>query len=216
MVTVQVAGDYAMFAQPAFGKEKHSYPLITPAAAEGMLQSIYWKPQFCYEIKRIEIVNPGRMQSMTFNDKNLTGEAMKGGRLVADVALPRSYNLLRDVEYRIHAHISIPEGTSLREGQNVWSFVNQFQERVEKGRQYQVPFFGMKEFIANFYPANDAPISHDLDGLVLSLPLRTRHEDRQRKSPIIGFSWVQVAVANGSYIVDESKAIHVNTRGEVV
>lgn len=216
MVVVQVAGEYAMFSQPAYGKEKHSFLVITPAAAEGILQSIFWKPQFCYTIRKIEIIKPGRIQSMVFNDRDIKGKVLQGGQLIADTAMQRSYALLRDVEYRIHAHISIPEGTSLRPDQNEKSYVSQLLYRIEKGRQYQTPFFGMKEFVADFFPANDTPVSHELDGTILSLPLRTVHGNRQYNSPVEGFSWVQVSINNGGYAVDESRAIVVNRKGEIL
>ena len=49
MVSVKVWGDYACFSRPEFKVERVSYPIITPSAARGVLEAIYWKPAFRFQ-----------------------------------------------------------------------------------------------------------------------------------------------------------------------
>ena len=43
---IMVEGDYACYTRPEFKVERVSYDVPTPGALEGMLKSIYWKPEF--------------------------------------------------------------------------------------------------------------------------------------------------------------------------
>jgi CRISPR-associated protein Cas5d len=56
IVDIKVWGDYACFTRPEFKVERVSYPVITPSAARGILEAIYWKPQIRYRIQRIGIL----------------------------------------------------------------------------------------------------------------------------------------------------------------
>jgi CRISPR-associated protein Cas5d len=40
--------------------ERVSYPIMTPSAARGVLEAIFWEPQMCYVIDRIAVVKRGR------------------------------------------------------------------------------------------------------------------------------------------------------------
>jgi CRISPR-associated protein Cas5d len=56
VVDIKVWGDYACFTRPEFKVERVSYPVMTPSAARGILEAIYWKPQIRYRIQRIGIL----------------------------------------------------------------------------------------------------------------------------------------------------------------
>ena len=43
-VQVEIWGDYALFSRPEFKVERVSYDIMTPSAARGILESIYWHP----------------------------------------------------------------------------------------------------------------------------------------------------------------------------
>jgi CRISPR-associated protein Cas5d len=43
-VRLLVSGDYACFTRPEMKGERVSYDVITPSAARGVLEAIYWKP----------------------------------------------------------------------------------------------------------------------------------------------------------------------------
>ena len=64
-VKVEVWGDYACFSRPELKTEKFTYEIITPSAARGILEAIYWHPGliwivdrvYKYQAKRSEIKN---------------------------------------------------------------------------------------------------------------------------------------------------------------
>lgn len=43
-IQVEVWGDYACFTRPEMKTERVSYDVMTPSAARGLLESIYWHP----------------------------------------------------------------------------------------------------------------------------------------------------------------------------
>ena len=53
---IKVGGDYACFTNPGLKVERCTYPVMTPAAARGVLEAIFWKPQFRWEIREIKIL----------------------------------------------------------------------------------------------------------------------------------------------------------------
>lgn len=61
-VDIKVWGDYACFTRPEFKVERVSYPVMTPSAARGILEAIYWKPQIRYRIQRIGILRHPRLE----------------------------------------------------------------------------------------------------------------------------------------------------------
>jgi len=45
-VSVKVWGDFACFTRPEAKVERMTYPVMTPSAARGVLEAIFWKPEF--------------------------------------------------------------------------------------------------------------------------------------------------------------------------
>lgn len=43
-ITLRVWGDFACFTRPEMKVERVSYDVITPSAARGIIESIYYKP----------------------------------------------------------------------------------------------------------------------------------------------------------------------------
>ena len=68
MVDIKVWGEYACFTRPEFKAERVSYPVITPSAARGVLEAIYWKPQMRYHISEIGVLKFGSQISMLRNE----------------------------------------------------------------------------------------------------------------------------------------------------
>ena len=51
-LVVQVWGAGALFTRPEFRVERLTYPVMTPTAAIGILESIFWKPDTSPSTKR--------------------------------------------------------------------------------------------------------------------------------------------------------------------
>jgi CRISPR-associated protein Cas5d len=58
-VTVRVWGDFACFTRPEMKVERVSYPVMTPSAARGILEAIFWEPQIYYLIDASALSNAG-------------------------------------------------------------------------------------------------------------------------------------------------------------
>ena len=54
-VKLKVWGDYACFTRPEMKAERVSYDVMTPSAARGILEAIYWKPSIRWVIDRIHV-----------------------------------------------------------------------------------------------------------------------------------------------------------------
>ena len=54
-VKVKVWGDYALFSRPELKVERYSYDVMTPSAARGILEAIYWHPGMRWIIDKIYV-----------------------------------------------------------------------------------------------------------------------------------------------------------------
>jgi CRISPR-associated protein Cas5d len=149
-------GEFACFTRPEMKAERVSYDVITPSAARGLLEAIYWKPQIRWVIDRIHVINPIRFTSIRRNEvgKKMIGPSramMKGeesGRLglnIEDERQQRASLLLRDVAYVIEAHFDLLDPTE-SEGKHL----DMFNRRARKGQYFHHPYFGTREFPASF------------------------------------------------------------------
>ena len=67
-LAVEVGGPLACFTRPELKTERVSYPVMTPSAARGVLEAIYWKPEFDYVVTVIEVLTPIRWASIRRNE----------------------------------------------------------------------------------------------------------------------------------------------------
>src|SRR5215210_8300719 len=70
VMQVKVWGDLACFTRPEFGTERVSYEVMTPSAARGVLEAIFWKPEFRWEVREIYVLKPIRRYSILRNEIN--------------------------------------------------------------------------------------------------------------------------------------------------
>ena len=55
---LDVWGDYACFTRPEMKVERVSYDVITPSAARGLFEAVFWKPAVRWRVEKIEVLNP--------------------------------------------------------------------------------------------------------------------------------------------------------------
>lgn len=67
-ICLKVWGDYACFTRPEMKVERVSYDVITPSAARGLIESIYWKPAIRWEIDKIHVINPIKFTNILRNE----------------------------------------------------------------------------------------------------------------------------------------------------
>ncbi|MGH3693758.1 MAG: type I-C CRISPR-associated protein Cas5c [Pseudonocardiaceae bacterium] len=156
-VVVQVSGPTALFSRPELKVERVSYPVMTPTAARGVLEAIYWKPEMRYRVVAIEVLSPIRQFNIRRNETSALvslDAARRGSRV--DTAAHRDQRnavCLRDVAYRIHAHIELTE----RATKTVAAYRDQFRRRVSRGACFHQPYLGTREFSADFREPDDSP-----------------------------------------------------------
>ena len=63
MVLNYWSGDYACFTRPEMKAERVSYDVITPSAAQGILEAIHWKPAIRWVVDRITVLNEIRLKT---------------------------------------------------------------------------------------------------------------------------------------------------------
>jgi CRISPR-associated protein Cas5d len=155
IVKVKVEGDYACFTRPDLKVERMTYPCMTPSAARGILDSILWKPEFQWYVRRIHVLKPVRFATIKRNEiKAKQGQAPI---LIEDKRVQRNSVVLRDVAYIIEASIyqtkhddkNRPEKYIGRKGVDA-NHDGIFVRRVKKGQCWRRPYFGTREFAAEF------------------------------------------------------------------
>ncbi len=171
-LSVKVWGDYACFTNPAFKVERVSYPVMTPSAARGVLEAIFWKPEFSWQVVEIHVLKPIQHFSITRNEVTSvqSDRSARQDRYFADENRAQRHTLaLRDVAYVIKAKINLcPHANA-----DIAKYADQFRRRVKKGQCHHQPYLGTREFSAFFSeptPA-DLPIAHsdDLGWMLLDM-----------------------------------------------
>lgn len=158
-VRIRVWGDYALFSRPELKVERYSYDVITPSAARGILDAIYYHPGMRWIIDKIYVVKPIRFTSVRRNEikSKISASNVLQAYNGADKALymsskqeivQRASVLLIDVEYVIEAHFEMTEKAN--ETDNPGKFKDITMRRLKKGECYHMPYFGCREFPAHF------------------------------------------------------------------
>jgi CRISPR-associated protein Cas5d len=162
-VKVKVWGTMACFTRPEMKVERVSYEVMTPSAARGIFEAIYWKPEFRWEVREISVLKPIRFYSIVrneVNDRAVVSTArqwsQKGGGYFADDTESKSraqrHTLaLRDVAYVIAADVAVWPGVE----EDPAKFRDQFRRRVARGQCYFTPYLGCREFSASFEEPDD-------------------------------------------------------------
>ncbi|MFR9722484.1 type I-C CRISPR-associated protein Cas5c [Streptomyces sp. MS19] len=165
-LVVETWGPLACFTRPELKTERVSYPVMTPSAAAGILEAIFWKPEFRYVVRSIEVLAPIAWTQMRRNEVKSTLNSGRVRELARNPALrydvetdrdQRNTVALRDVAYRIHAQVEVVRGAAPEE-----KYREQLRRRVDRGACFSEPFFGCREFPAAFGPATGRPALTDL------------------------------------------------------
>ena len=158
-VKVNVWGDYALFSRPELKVERYSYDIITPSAARGILEAIYWHPGMRWIIDKIYVKNPIQFTSVRRNEvksKILASnvlQAYNGADKTLYIStkediVQRASQLLCNVSYTIEAHFEMTEKANASD--NPGKFKDIIMRRLRRGECFHMPYFGCREFPAHF------------------------------------------------------------------
>ena len=186
---VKLWGDYACFTRPDMKVERVTYPVMTPSAARGALEAIFWKPQVVWRVEEIHVLRPIKYASILRNeinnrqsDRTARSWAKGGGGYDAAASREQRHTLaLRDVAYVVRAQLTLQEGV----GDNIAKYRDQFRRRVATGRCFATPYLGCREFSASFgEPVPDTrPINHSEDLGLMLLDIEYGLDDSGRGTP---------------------------------
>lgn len=158
-IKVEVWGERALFTRPELSVERVSYPVITPSAARGILDAIYWHPGMQYVIDRIHVLNEIQFTNIRRNEVKSKAPVSafrtaitKGGELpylaTRDEIQQRSSMMLRNVHYVIEAHFEMTSNAGPQD--NPGKFSDIIRRRLEKGSCYYQPYLGTRECSCHF------------------------------------------------------------------
>jgi len=183
---VKVWGEFACFTRPEMKVERVSYPVMTPSAARGLLEAIFWKPEFAWQVREIWVLSPIRYFSILRNEINSRQSisvarrwASKGGHYLADEDRAQRHTLaLRDVAYLIKADIVLKPAATDPDAK----YRDQFRRRVARGQFFCQPFLGCREFPASFGEpdGSEEPIDRSEDLGLMLFDLRYRRDANGR------------------------------------
>jgi len=158
-IKIRVWGDYACFTRPEMKVERVSYDMMTPSAARGIIEAIYWKPAIKWTIDKIHVINPIKFTNIRRNE---VSEVAKLGSIKKAMDKSEPYHIiatenrhqraaliLKDVEYVIEAHFNLNKEKA-GESDTVEKHYNIVLRRLRQGQYFHHPSLGTREFGASF------------------------------------------------------------------
>ncbi len=171
-VKMEVWGEYGCFSRPEMKVERVSYDVMTPSAARGILEAVFWHPGLRWRVDRIYVLSPIRFASIRRNEvkskilATVVKAAAQGGGgplylAASEDIQQRAATVLQDVHYVIEAHFEMTDRAAPSD--NPGKFQDIMTRRLEKGQCYHQPCFGTREFPARFrlWPSESVPTIPD-------------------------------------------------------
>jgi len=169
-IALRVWGEWACFTRPEMKVERVSYPTMTPSAARGCLEAVFWEPQMYYVIDSIKTVKRGRWTSFRRNEvtsrislgnvrkwmtKPDSFQPIQAGGGASD-GTQRNMLALGDVEYIIRAEVRVSD-LGKRANATERKYTAEIERRTRGGKCFHRPCLGVREFAADFdwYEASD-------------------------------------------------------------
>lgn len=154
-ITVEVSGPRACFTRPEMKAERVSYDVMTPSAARGILEAVYWKPAIVWRIDGIRVINEIRFDTFRRNEvgskasyvqarKAFRNDGTELALSATDDRQQRATLYLKDVRYVIDAHFEMT--SSAGDDDSPEKHYNIALRRLRKGQCFSQPYFGCREF----------------------------------------------------------------------
>jgi len=143
--------------------ERVSYDVITPSAARGILEAVYWKPSIKWVIDKIHVLNPIRFTNIRRNEVASKIPFGNVKQSMNDLCSPlelyieedrqqRAAMVLEDVNYIIEAHFNLTDlaGSEEPSDASPEKHYEIMKRRIKKGQCFHQPYLGNREFPAFF------------------------------------------------------------------
>lgn len=181
-IKVLISGDRACFTRPEMKTERVSYDVITPSAARGILEAVYWKPAIAWKIDSIQVVNEISFDTFRRNElasklsyQNAKAAYSKNVPVYVDVMADRQQRAtmyLKDVAYIVTAHFEMTARAG--ESDTPEKHYNIALRRLRKGQCFNQPYLGCREFPATVSLVEDGSVEsyyQDIDRFDLGFML---------------------------------------------
>lgn len=177
-IIIRVQGRYALFTRPEMKVERVSYDIITPSAARGIIEAIYWKPAIRWIIDRIHVLRDIEFTNIRRNEVSEKAsfdnavQVMKGANRALYIAATekrqqRAAMVLKNVDYVIEAHFELTDQAGPDDTEE--KHYNIVLRRLRNGQYFHAPCLGTREF-----PARVTLIEDRLD--IPASPLRGKRD----------------------------------------
>ena len=179
-VRLEVWGDFACFTRPELKVERFSYPVITPSAARGVLEALFWHNGLKWVIDRLYVLSKIQYANIRRNELKAKISASNvvnfAGKEKGELYLSAQENIqqrastvLKAPHYVIEAHFEMTGQANPSD--NPGKFREMFTRRARKGQCWHMPYFGCREFPAQFRLYEDEAIETAYPGETKDLGL---------------------------------------------
>jgi len=154
-IRIRVRGDYALFTRPEMKVERVSYDIITPSAARGIIEAVYWKPAILWVIDKIHVLKEIEFTNIRRNEvsekisesearQRMNGSSEPFYLSATDARQQRAALVLKNVDYVIEAHFELTDKAGAED--TVEKHYNIILRRLRKGQHFHAPCLGTREF----------------------------------------------------------------------
>jgi CRISPR-associated protein Cas5d len=155
--------------------ERVSYDIITPSAARGIIEAVYWKPAIRWVIDKIHVLKKIEFTNIRRNEVSEKASERKPYLVAPEIRQQRASLVLKNVEYIVEAHFEMTDEAGAED--TVEKHYNIILRRFHKGQHFHAPCLGTREFgakvelIEEGEPVPQSPLGdlelgwmlHDLD-----------------------------------------------------
>lgn len=182
-IKLEVWGEYALFSRPELKVERMSYDVITPSAARGIMESIFWHPGLRYVIDRIYVLSKIQYANIRRNEvkSKILSSKVKAGMLSGRIddlyintkedIVQRAALVLKNPHYVIECHFDMTDKANASD--NPGKFQDIIKRRINRGQCFHTPYFGCREFPVKFklYEFEYVPTFYEMEERDLGLML---------------------------------------------
>ena len=157
-VSMEIAGNTAMWTRPDTGDSPCSYPAPTYSAVRALFEGILWGPAVQIIPRKVEICMPVRYHSYV---TNYGGPNRKLDNIKKGTNYQLYATVLLDVCYRLYADVvPNPKKSTLPEKARSWdarttapghAYQEMFQKRLKRGQSYASLALGWREFTPSYF-----------------------------------------------------------------
>lgn len=158
-IIIRIRGEYALFTRPEMKVERVSYDVMTPSAARGIIEAIYWKPAIHWVIDRIHVLREIEFTNIRRNEvsekaiesdvkRRMNGLKEPMYISATDCRQQRASLVLKNVDYVVEAHFELDDARKGADDTKEKHY-NMVLRRLRKGQHFSQPSLGTREFSAS-------------------------------------------------------------------